>query len=319
MNTIDDQTSPEQASAPSGRAARYEARYPPIGVFETASIDGAERRAHLLDCGPAESEAIVLIHGASGNLRDFAFRFIDQLAAHPAGAGRRIIAIDRPGFGYSDRGPGAAYRPDAQARIMRAALARRGVTRVVLVGQSLGAASALAWTLDAPEMVRGVLDVAGATHPWKGTAGFNYDVLSLPVVGRLAAEAAEALVSEEKAMSGLEAIFAPESAPAGYAEYVGVGLALRAATVRANGLDVGKLKPLLRAQSARYGEIRAPIEIVHGDADTIVPPDVHSEPLLRAAPTARLTMLAGVGHMPHHTAPQAIFEALGRVLARSPA
>ena len=42
-------------------------------------------------------EALVLIHGASGNLRDFAFEFLDALTAHPAGAGRRVIAIDRPG------------------------------------------------------------------------------------------------------------------------------------------------------------------------------------------------------------------------------
>lgn len=306
---------PDQTS--NGRDSGYDARYPPIGVFETVNAGGRARRIHLLDVGPPDREAFVLIHGASGNLRDFAFEFMESLAAHPAGAGRRIIAIDRPGFGHSDRGPAPGWRPDAQARLMRAAVRQRGVERVYLLGQSLGAVSALAWALDAPETVGGLLDLSGVTHPWPGRAGFSYDVLSTPVLGRLTAATAARFISEARAKASLEPIFAPQKAPEAYIDYIGVGLALRSATIRANGLDIGRLKPFIRGQAARYSEISAPIEIVHGAADVIVPPAIHAIPLARAAPTAELTLLDGVGHMPHHTAREAVLSALGRLLARA--
>ena len=59
------------------------------------------------------------------------------------------------------------------------------------------------------------------------------------------------------------------------------------------------------------------VEIVHGDADTIVPLDIHSEPLARLLPDATLTVLPGIGHMPHHAAPDAVVAAIDRVFARA--
>jgi pimeloyl-ACP methyl ester carboxylesterase len=55
-----------------------------------------------------------------------------------------------------------------------------------------------------------------------------------------------------------------------------------------------------------------PLEIVHGSLDTIVPAEVHSVPLSRLVPGARLTLLEGAGHMPHHTHPEAVVAAIGR-------
>ena len=307
----------------SRRSAFYETRYPPLGVFEQIEDDGVRMRLHLIDTGPGDAQdAIVFIHGASGNVRDFSFSFLDRLAAHPAGAGRRLIAIDRPGFGYSDRGPSnralnAPHRPDVQARRMRKAIEQRGVRRVVVLGHSLGCATALAWVLDAPQSVSGVVALAGVSHPWEGTAGFSYDLVKQPVIGRAVAHLAARLLSEERAAADISEIFSPQSAPPGYADYVGIGLALRPATIRANGRDVGFLKPLLRAQAERYGEVFAPVEIVHGAEDTIVPPDVHAEPLVQNCASANLTMLAGVGHMPHHCAADAVISAISRVHARS--
>ena len=271
-------------------------------------------RMHLLDHGPREAdEAIVLIHGASGNLRDFAFGFIDRLAAHPAGAGRRVIAIDRPGFGYSQRGGGGSHRPARQAAMMRAAVAQRGVKRAVLLGHSLGAVSALAWLLDAPETVSGLMALSGVSHPWPGSAGRAYDFLSAPLLGGVVAHLASAIVSEAKAKAEIGKIFAPQQEPQGYAEFVGVGLALRPKTIRANGCDIGRLKPLIRAQASRYGAIDAPVAIVHGAEDTIVPPSVHAIPLSRRCPNAELTLLPGVGHMPHHTVVEPVLDALSRI------
>ncbi|WP_254796912.1 alpha/beta fold hydrolase [Sulfitobacter albidus] len=67
----------------------------------------------------------------------------------------------------------------------------------------------------------------------------------------------------------------------------------------------------------RYPDLTMPFEIVHGDADTIVPLTVHSEPLSKQVPGANLTVLEGIGHMPHHVAPEESVAAIDRVAARA--
>ena len=69
--------------------------------------------------------------------------------------------------------------------------------------------------------------------------------------------------------------------------------------------------------SARYSTLPMPVEIVHGTADDVVPIHIHSEPLARQIPGAVLTRLEGIGHMPHHSAPAAVAEAIDRAAARA--
>ena len=69
--------------------------------------------------------------------------------------------------------------------------------------------------------------------------------------------------------------------------------------------------------TAQYDQIDAPTEIVTGDEDAIVVPAIHAYALARDIPGARLTVLSGVGHMPHWSAPEAVVAAIERVAARS--
>ncbi len=65
----------------------------------------------MLELGPPDGTPVVLLHGASGNLHDMRIALGDRLAAHD-----RVILIDRPGHGWSDRPGGAAdARPARQA------------------------------------------------------------------------------------------------------------------------------------------------------------------------------------------------------------
>ena len=74
------------------RAARHEARaeasHPPIGQF----VQVGETRVHATVMG--DGPDLVLIHGASGNLRDMTFSLAPRLAEH-----YRVITLDRPGLG----------------------------------------------------------------------------------------------------------------------------------------------------------------------------------------------------------------------------
>src|SRR5215210_2040147 len=92
-------------------------------------------------------------------------------------------------------------------------------------------------------------------------------------------------------------------------------LVLRPGAFRANAEDVSGLYAFVARQSRRYGAIRAPTAIVSGEADTIVWTNLHSRSLEREIPGARLVVLPGVGHMPHHAAPDIIAREIEAVAA----
>ena len=81
---------------------------------------------HFVDQGDADSvkPPVVLIHGASVNLRDMKMSLGDSLAQD-----RRVIMIDRPGRGYSER-PHDAHRLDIQAQYIHEAIIALGVEKI---------------------------------------------------------------------------------------------------------------------------------------------------------------------------------------------
>jgi pimeloyl-ACP methyl ester carboxylesterase len=300
--------------AASRNEAAAEAAYPPEGRFVT--VDG--RRVHVVVEGRGPD--LVLIHGASGNARDFTFRFIDRVKDR-----YRVLAFDRPGLGYTDRasarygGPfnSAAESPAEQARMLQAAAAQLGATKPIVLGQSYGGAVALAWALERPQNVAGLVIVAGATEPWPGSLGPQYPLLASGFGGSTLVPLVTAVAPKDRARLALQAIFAPQDPVPGYAEHIGVGLALRRETLRANARQINSLRPHLVEMSRRYPSIEVPVEIVHGTADAIVPIEVHSDRLVQQIPGANLTRLPGVGHMPHHVAAPAVIGAIDRAAARA--
>ena len=115
-------------------------------------------------------------------------------------------------------------------------------------------------------------------------------------------------------------MFAPNPAPPDFIAATRLPLLLRPTHFRANCEDVTTANAAVRALSPRYAEIRAPTEIVAGDGDGVVSASWHAAALARDIPGARLTILPGVGHSPHHVAPErivfAVLEAERRALKR---
>ena len=115
-----------------------------------------------------------------------------------------------------------------------------GVEKPIVVGHSWGAAVALAWALDAPDDVSGVVSVSGATMPW-GTAVDVLDGLGVMRAGaeyytsRLAARAEDGAIEAFVARA-----FVPQKPPEGYLAYVGAPLSLREMTMKANAQDLGQ-------------------------------------------------------------------------------
>lgn len=288
------------------RERRAEAAFPPTGHF--VKIDGRLIHAHTEGSGPD----LVLLHGASGNTREFTFRLVDRLKAD-----YRVTAFDRPGLGWSEPLLADGTDPRAQARMLQAAARRMGIARPLVLGQSYGGAVALGWALEAPQDTAGLVIVSGASSPWPGKLGAWYRLTATRLGSDAVIPLVTAFASERRIVSTIEEIFDPDPAPPGYVDYVGAALTLRRATMRENARQVNGLLPHVRAMAALYPGLMLPVEIIHGTADSIVPLAVHAEPLARQIPGANLVRLEGAGHMPHHTHPDAVIAAIHRAAARA--
>ncbi len=287
------------------REALAEARYPPKGRM--VEVDGVRIHAHVEGAGPD----LVMIHGASGNLRDFTFALSGALADE-----FRVIAFDRPGLGWSDLIEDHED-PRAQAAVLRAAAAELGVRNPLVLGHSYGGAVALAWALQAPEDTAGLVVLGGASHEWEGRLGIT-QTLPATALGRwVVVPLVTAFATRSRVESALENVFRPQPVPQGYAEHVGAGLTLRRDSLVSNSEQISSLKPFLREMQRDYGRLELPIEVVHGDADRTVGLEIHGRRLAEDAPGAELTVLEGVGHMPHHGAQDAVIAAIRRAAERA--
>lgn len=285
------------------REARALRDTPPTGQFVT--VDGLRVHVQVAGTGPD----LVLIHGASGNLRDFSFGLMDRLTPH-----YRVLAFDRPGLGYSDPLPGGEASVAAQADVLRKAAAQLGATRPILMGQSFGGTVALAWALNHPAAA--LVMVSAPSLPWPGGLDITYKLTETALGRAVFVPLASAWLPESYIARSIDAVFAPQPAPAGYLDHLGLDLTLRQGALSANVQQINTLRPQVVMMEPRLPSLALPIELVHGDADTIVPLTIHSLPLSQRLPNAHLTVLPGVGHMPHHTHPEVVLAAIDRAAAR---
>ena len=84
-----------------------------------------------------------------------------------------------------------------------------------------------------------------------------------------------------------------------------------------NAEDVVDIEAHVAVLSQRYGMIRAPTAVVTGDRDRIVHPGIHAKGCVRDIPGATLKVLEGVGHSPHHGAPESVVEIILQVDRRA--
>ncbi len=290
--------------------ARAEAAFPPEG--QILLVNG--HAVHAVVMGPDDANApdLVLIHGASGNTRDMTFDLAPKLAGH-----YRVIVLDRPGLGYTARINQSGATIAQQADLLQKAAAQLGADRPIVLGHSYGGAVALAWAVNHPQTLSGLVMLAGAAMPWKTGLSTYYKVLSHPVLGPLAIPFLTAFVDDTRVEQAVGEIFEPQSAPVKYLHHIGAGLTLRRHSLRANALQRANLLSEIEAIHDRYGEIDAPTEILHGTVDTTVGLHIHAEPLAAQIAGAILTPLPGIGHMPHHVVPDEVIAAIDRVALRA--
>lgn len=246
---------------------------------------GDGRTLHAYDVGGAGGLAVFWHHGTSnpGAPPKPLFEAAERL-------GIRWLSYDRPGYGDSTRRPG---RNVASAAVCAAAVADAvGIATFAVMGHSGGGPHALACAALLPERVLGAVSISGLAPygvpdlDWFG--GMNASgIASL----RAALQGIEA--KERFETSGVE--YDPEFTPADLAALSGPWGEVVSAATDDGGLvddDISFVTPW----GFDPAQTRAPVLLVHGRLDRIVPA-AHGEWLARRLPLTELLLRSGDGHI----------------------
>ncbi len=285
------------------KSRRAEAEHPPQGRF--VEIGGV--RLHYAEAG--RGEPVVLIHGVGALVEDWESSGVFARLAER----HRVIAFDRPGYGYSERPRTTIWTAERQAFLLSRALDRLGVGPATVVGHSWGTLVAAAIALNHPERARALVLLGGPLLP-----DLRADVLlaagpAIPGIGDLERFTVTPLLARAAWGQLVKKLFAPAPVSPSFRRFP-KELAVRPGHLRAAAADAALMIPSARALSPRYGELRLPTVVVHGDGDRIVPFS-HAERFVAQVDGARLVRLDGIGHMLHHSRPDAVLDAVGRVAA----
>jgi pimeloyl-ACP methyl ester carboxylesterase len=124
---------------------------------KTLTIDGVSLRYF---CG-GRGSPLVLVHGLGSSA---AVEFYFNL--EPLAANHRVLAIDLPGFGASDK-PSVEYTIDVFIKAVRDLMAAEGLERAAVMGVSMGGRVALGLALESPNLVERLVlvDALGVGPP----------------------------------------------------------------------------------------------------------------------------------------------------------
>jgi len=187
-------------------------------------------------------------------------------------------------------------------------LGKLGVRSAIFVVHSWAGALGARIALDYPASVAGLVMLAPVAYPWPGGVGRYNNLIATPVIGPLLARTITLPLGLLLAESGARSVFLPQGMPDGFVKNTGTPLLLRPREFIANAHDLVTLKASVAGQAPRYGEIKAPVTIITGDADKTVSTGIHSRPFAAAAPNAKLIVLPGVGHMVQNAVPDLVVD-----------
>lgn len=284
----------------------------PFPSFESHTVDLDGCTIHFLAGGAGPP--LVLVHGL-GSSAGVEFYFnLEALAAR-----HRVIGLDLPGSGKSDK-PAVVYDIPFFDRMVQAFLDSQGLTRVALVGVSLGGRVALGFALERPTRVSKLVlvDALGMGRPRRALA---YVFLLARGLGELTLSGtARALRRMDPRTvrrlwrlylsrpGSIDHILTDDriarhrdmlESPAYRAAYL--------STLR----SVAGLRRLREgvALEQRLGELAMPTLLLWGRHDHIFPAD-HAEEAARRIPDARLIIFEESGHTPQMEEPDRFNQAV---------
>jgi pimeloyl-ACP methyl ester carboxylesterase len=287
------------------KTRQAEAENPPRGRF--VEVDGV--RLHYIERG--EGPVLVLLHGNGVLANDFEHSgLLDRAAQH-----YRVIAFDRPGFGYSERPRSTVWTPQAQARLLHHALQELEVDSAIVLGHSWGTLVALSMALEVPDFVRGLVLLSGYYYP---SLRLDVPMLSgpaIPVLGDLMRYTVSPILTRMMWRPLTKNVFSPQPVADSFRR-LKPWMALRPGQLRASAAETALMVPAAMSLAKRYPELKVPAVLIAGTQDKIVDFGHNSERLNERIPDSELQLQPGVGHMTHYANPEQVMAAIDAIAAR---
>jgi pimeloyl-ACP methyl ester carboxylesterase len=281
------------------KVQRTERANPPGGRY--ICIDGV--RLHFYERGSGD-DVLALLHGNGTMALDFALAGLIDEAART----RRVIAFDRPGFGYSTRPDDRRWTPEAQAKLLLSAFEALGVQRATVLGHSWATLVAIAMALQAPQVVQRLVLVSGYYYPTPRLDALLSSPPVLPVIGTVLRHTVAPLQARLLWPLLMRKMFGPRDVPSSFAMFP-KWMALRPGQLKAAAEEsVGMIAAAARL-SQQYDRLTMPVAILAGTNDRQAFPSLHAERLHAALSNSTLTLVPGQGHMLQHLAPDVVLRA----------
>jgi pimeloyl-ACP methyl ester carboxylesterase len=166
----------------------YQKDQSPEEVYKKYALAGSQQIAiggvqlHYSDEGNRlDSTPLLLIHGTSSSLRTW-----DGVTAQLKSQ-YRIIRFDLPGFGLTGPNPNHDYTTRYYNEVIDSLMMALQISRVIIVGNSLGGAIATQYAIYQPGKVRGLVlvDAAGLPPAKKTTGAIGFKLAQMPVINQL--------------------------------------------------------------------------------------------------------------------------------------
>lgn len=283
------------------KTRRAETETPPAGKF--IEVEGL--RLHYVDQGEGSS-TVVLLHGNAVMLQDYVASGVLDLASRE----HRVLAFDRPGFGYSERPRTTVWTPREQALLILRALEELSVEKAVVVGHSWGTMVAIAMALENPGAIEGLLLLSGYYYGTVRPDVVPASIPSVPLFGDLVAHTVSPLAGRLIAPAAIKASFAPAPIHQNFARFP-FDMTLRPAQIRATAADTAMMIPAAIELSRHYAELAVPVIAMVGEGDLIAHVGQHARRLVEDLPHAELRIVPGEGHLFHYAVPDKVTDAIG--------
>jgi pimeloyl-ACP methyl ester carboxylesterase len=231
------------------------------------------REIHYVTSGDSTKPAVLFVHGSPGSLSAFIDFLADTALLHRA----FLITTDRPGFGHSNFGL-AEPSLHKQALTLKPILEKYKNNRpILLVGHSLGGPLIAKMAIDYPDLIDGLIIVAGSVDP-------------------------DLEPNETWFRAPLATPFLSWVLPRSF---------------RASNEEIYQLKPELQEMLPDWKKIKVPVIVIQGKDDSLVPAanaDFAKKMLVNA--DVEIVLIDGMDHFVPWSNPELIREAIIRILEK---
>ncbi len=262
-------------------------------------LDLGGLRLHYMTAG--DGEPVVLLHGWPTS------SFLWRRVMPPIAEGNRVIALDLPGFGLSDKPLDASYSFRYFEKVLSDAFDALDIEKVSLAVHDLGGPLGLYWAVQHPDRLRRLALLNTLVYPEVSWAVVAFvAACRLPVVRSYMASPAGLRFAmrfgvadrrrlSEEAIAAVQAPFASRDA--------------RRALLKA-GVNLSPKG--FREIADKLPSLQVPVRVVYGERDRILPDVARTmRRIQRDLPQAQVTALADCGHFLQEERPDEI----GRLLA----